>query len=61
VQWQAVSGRTYRVQFGSLQLRNTAFMDVSTGVMATGRTACTVIPDGMNLGKGFFRVVTIEN
>lgn len=61
VQWPSVVGKRYRVQFTSDPLtEDPAYMDVSEIVTATETTTTVIVPDGLLLGEGTFRVRLVE-
>ncbi|NCC52896.1 MAG: hypothetical protein EOM20_17020 [Spartobacteria bacterium] len=58
VGWQSVEGHAYQVQFTADSPDNEAsYQNVSAVVTAVDNNTTTVIPEGLLLGKGCFRVV----
>ena len=59
VQWSAVSGKTYRLQFKN-SLNDLNWSSVSGDVTSTGTTASKLDPTGANLTGRFYRVLLVE-
>ncbi|NCC53596.1 MAG: hypothetical protein EOM20_20630 [Spartobacteria bacterium] len=58
VGWQAVAGHAYQVQFTTNAIDDhLSYQNVSGIITAVDSNATAVIPDGLLLGKGYFRVV----
>lgn len=61
--WDAVSGKTYRLEFttGDLASASTAFSNVSATVTAASAEGAASIAGGLDSPLGFFRVVLVED
>ncbi len=62
VQWDAVAGKSYQLQFTASDLSESGqvFSNINDVVTATGDMCTTVVTNGMSFPVGFFRVQLVE-
>lgn len=60
--WEAVTGRTYQVEYATNDLSTAAaiFTDINPAVTATGTVASTVLTNGLLMRSPYFRVHLVE-
>lgn len=62
VQWDAVAGKSYQLQFTASDLAESSqvFSNINDVVTASGGMSMTVVTNGMSFPVGFFRVQLVE-
>lgn len=62
VHWDAVPGKTYQLQFTTLDLSSSGqvFSNINDVVTATADLCSTVVTNGMSFPVGFFRIQLVE-